>query len=292
MFFRVLLTGMTLVAGMSSVEAGVIDRFARAVQGQHNVCAPCVRVLIIHDAPNAMIEVNGKYAIIDPNRHEVLARRQHGKQRMIEAKAQGIKWGEEFPDIYQLKLVPMAPETIITVNGVPYPGTISVYDVGGTISVVNELDIEDYVSSMVASKIDHIVPKEALAAIAIAQRTEVYYRTNHPRNSYWDIDGIAAGYQGLHMHPHYDAADQAVDATSYMVLNLDRSETKGHEKVGLFPAYWAVTATAAPAGKQVPKKPTLLLSEAEQRAIQGQNAAQILSGTFPGVTVKRMFTVN
>ncbi len=292
MFFRVLLTGMTLVVGMSSVEAGVIDRFARAVQGQHNVCAPCVRVLVVHDAANAMIDVSGKYAIVDPNRHEVLARRLHGKQRMIEAKPQGLKWGEEFPDIYQLKLVPTAPETIISVNGVPYPGIVSIYDVGGTISIVNDVDIEDYVSSMVASKIDHAVPKEALAAIAIAQRTEVYYRTNNPRNAYWDIDGIAAGYQGLHTHPHYDAADQAVDATSYMVLNLDRPESHGQEKVGLFPARWAVTAPLAPAGKQLAKKPTLLLSEAEHRASQGQNAAQILSGTFPGVTVKRMFTVN
>ncbi len=297
MFIRSMMTALGLAVGMTSAaEAGVIDRYAYAMMGNHRPSAPSVRVLIVHDAKSALLRVDGKYAVVDPVHHEVLSRRVSGKQRDILVTKHGLKWGEEFPDMRQLKLVPTAPETIMYVNGTPYSGIISVYDVDGMISIVNEVDIEDYVASVLAAKIDRQVPKEALAAVAIAQRTDAYYRSSFSKNKYWDIDGLKFRYAGVSPSQHYEEAEKAVDATSYMVMSASditaKTDTDSNKEVALFPAHWVVEPLSQGAKKTTERRPTLVLSEAETAAVQGQNAAQILNRAFPGVTVQRMFQVD
>ena len=294
MFFRLIMTLVALVVGISTAEAGVIDRFARSLQGgQLQCCAPSIRILLVHDADKAMLEVQGKYVLIDSARHTVLARRVNGKQKHVQAIRSGLKWGEEFPDMYQFKVVPTSADTVIYVNGVPYQGIIAVYDVGGGVSIVNEIDIEDYVADVLAAEVDRPFAKEALAAAAITLRTDAYYRSTFPRNNYWDVDGSDVSYHGLERQPETDAAELAVDATAYMVMNLTTAKKKAvsenDEEVGVFPAHWAVDAPANNTNQ--PRKPMLILTEAEAAAAQGQNAAQILGKTFPGVVIQRMVTV-
>ncbi|MDP1834475.1 MAG: SpoIID/LytB domain-containing protein [Chlamydiales bacterium] len=285
----IILLSSLMMIGQSSAEAGILERLAMG--NSTKTCGPCVRVLVLHDVKEADLSVVGKYVILDPVKHKVISRRVHGKARPIEAVHSGLKWGEEFPDIAAVKIVPTSPDTRILVNGVPYSGIIAIYDLGQKVSIVNEVDIEDYVFSVLASKVDRPVPKEALAAIAIAQRTNAYYRSTFSQNSYWDIDGTKTEYRGMAAQTMSAPAVEAVDSTSYMVMNLPAAKKKATVgqswQVGLFPASWEVE-TDAP---KVKGKPTLVLSEAESSASQGQNAAQILSKTFPGITIERMFPV-
>lgn len=297
MFIRSVMTALGLVLGVTSAaEAGIIDRYAYSLMGNHRPAAPAVRILVVHDAKSALLRVDGKYAIVDPTHHQLLARRVNGKQRDVLATRHGIKWGEEFPDLRQLKLVPTSPETIIYVNGTPYSGIISVYDVDGKVSIVNEVDIEDYVASVLAAKMDQPVPKEALAAAAITQRTFAYYRSNFSKNRYWDIDGIHVRYEGISPSPYYGAAENAVDATSYMVMNAGEKGAKvqsdSNEEIGLFPAHWVIEPKPTDHQHTAEQRPTLFLSDAVTAAAKGQNAAQILNRVFPGVTVQRIYQVD
>jgi stage II sporulation protein D len=288
--YRMLMTLLSLMMlTLASAEAGILERLA--IGGHHTkTCGPCVRVLVVHDVEHAELSVSGKYVLLDPVRHKVISRRVHGKTRPIEAIHTGLKWGEEFPDVAALKIVPTSPETRIVINGVPYSGIVAIYDLGRKISIVNEVDIEDYVSSKLASKVNRPIPKEALAAVAIAQRTDAYYRSTFSQNKYWDIDGIKTEYKGMTPQPMSAYADEAVDTTSYMVMNLPSAKKKtavGQSwQIGLFPAQWEAEGTNK--GKV---RPVLMLSDAEESASQGQNAAQILSKTFPGITIERMFPV-
>lgn len=267
------------------VQAGIVERLA---MGQQKTHGPCVRVLILHDIKEAELSVVGKYVLLDPLRHKVISRRVHGKAKPIEALANGLKWGEEFPDLSAIKVVPTSSKTRILVNGVPYSGIIAIYDLGQKISVVNEVDVEDYVFSTIASKVETAPSKEALAALAITQRTNAYYRSKFSQNSYWDIDGTKIEYRG--MAPAVLSGDiiSAVDATSYMVMNLPSSKKKTgrSRQIGLFPATWEVAVPQVKA-----KQPVLYLVEAETAASRGDNAAQILSKTFPGITIERIFPV-
>lgn len=258
------------------------------------MCMPCVRALIVQDACSACIEVVGKHAIVDPCTNAILACRMNGKSREVSALRSGLKWGEEFPDIYQIKLMPLSPCTVITVNGVAYSGTIVIYDVEGCISVVNEVDIEDYVASILTSNIAEPVAKEALAALAIAQRTEAYYYSSFPRNNYWDFDATEIGYKGS--QPTSVAVAEAVQATAFMVMNLPCAKKKActdvGEEVGLFAAHWALAPSPDEGKPGQFRTAKLYVNEADAAARQGQNAVQILNKTFPGTFIQRMVFVN
>jgi hypothetical protein len=138
--------------------------------------------------------------------------------------------------------------------------------------------------------------KEALAAAAIAQRTEACYRSAFPRNHYWDIDGQDVGFKGVATDAECEKVADAVTRTAYMVLNLPCSNKRvsgaSGQQIGLFPAEWdgGVASSDVEAER---KRPRLHLLEAQKAAEKGQNAAQILNTTFPGgVTIERMCLVD
>lgn len=293
MFWRVLTAACVLMCGVSSAQAGIVESYFCRPTMQS---VPAVRVLIGCDLECACVGVEGKFLIVDPCTGSNLGRRLHGKLRSVVALPCGIKWGEEFPDIYQIQLIPLTPEGVISVNGICYTGSITLYNIGERISIVNELPIEDFVQSILASKAaGQTFLKEALAAAAITQRTEACYRSAFPRNSYWDIDAQAAGYKGLPADCDVEGVADVVKNTTYMVLNLPCSDKRiagACGQIGLFPAEWDNGAASADVEAER-RRPRLHLVEAQKAAEKGQNAAQILSTTFPGgVTIERMCLVD
>ena len=274
------------MAAVTTSEAGIFDTIRQAYYGRPQICTPCIRVLISHDECQACLEVYGKYTIVDPCTNRVLARRVHGKRRPVQAERTGIRWGEEFPDVYQIKLVPTDCHTCILVNDIPYHGSISIYDVGGTISIVNEVDIEDFVTAAVAAKLDRPIAAEALNAVVIAQRTDSYYRSTYPRNPFWDVDGCSFGYRGRETLPQSLAVQHAVSATRYMVMS--RGKEGESQYVHLFPAKWRLSDRGYDPAVDGPQ---LIVIQSEKQADQGLNAAAILQNVWPRVTIERMCQV-
>lgn len=235
-----------------------------------------IKVLIVHDQPGAVLEVNGKYQIFDPFTNSHLSTRFIGKRKFVQALRESLKWGEEFPGIHQIKIVPDEKKTSTIVDGIEYKGNIYIYDIGGTISIINEVDIEDYLKSILASQFDNSLPEEELAAIAIAARTNAYFQAENPKNTYWAVDASKVGYEGSSKLPQNSAMLKAITNTKGMVL----------EKEGkLFPAEWG-SSTGGKNQREKADFSHISLFEAEELAKKGEHAAQILSKAFPNSYIK------
>lgn len=238
-----------------------------------------MKILIVHDQPEVVVEVRGKYRIFDPHTNDYLSTRFIGKRRVVEAVSNGLKWGEEFPGLYQLKIVPAEADTVISVNDIEYKGMVTIYDIGGSISVINELTIDDFLNILLPARFSESMPQEALAAVAIVARTHAYYLVTHPKNRFWSVSGEAINYKGSAMHPS-PVFSKVLQMTRGMVL----SKTGVYEgEVSLFPARWSEgRGTSEAEFSKIP------LSQVEEQAKQGQHAAQILEKAFPGTTIRLM----
>jgi stage II sporulation protein D len=240
-------------------------------KGHHT--QPAIKVLIIHDQPGAILEVKGKYKLFDPNTGVHLATRLTGKRKFVQPLTDGLKWGEEFPGIHQIEIIPDDPRGVTLVDGVEYKGAIYVYDVGGTISVVNEVPLEEYLKVLLTRQFDKRLPSELACAVAIAARTSAWHQSESCPNTYWSVEAARVGYQG-NAAVLNNWLSEAIDATRHMVMKKN-----GHP----FLAEWGSAAGEAKGAKPVFSCITLL--EAEDLAQKGQNAAKILTQAFPEVTV-------
>lgn len=269
MIKKYLLPGIIGLSLIASCEAGAVDSWATMWKSERPQ-APAIKVLIAKNKPGVVLEVKGKYKLYDPNTKEHISTRFVGKRKYIQALANGLKWGEEFPGVYQIMILPDEGKTTTLVDGIEYSGALYIYDVAGRISVVNEVQIEDYLDSVMSSQIAaEAVPAEALGAIAIANRTQAYYLANNPKTDYWAVDGSKTGYEGHAATHQKNGVNKALATTKYMVLtendkpfNADFSGAK------------------------------LALEQTYKLAEQGEHAAEILKKAFPGTSLKVMLTNN
>lgn len=244
---------------------------------------PAIKILVLHDQEGAILEVIGKYKILDPHTESTISTRFLGKSKFIQPLSYGLKWGEEFPGYHQLELIPSEPTTQFLVNGIEYKGNLLIYDIGGTISIVNEIPIEDYLSLILDSKYSKDLSDEALAALAIAERTHAYYLAQHPKRRFWAVDGIQTGYQGYYGVNKNNPIQKAILNTRHMVM----SKTGTYEGVVTpFAAQWETTSKNG--SKTTPKSDLsrITIVEVEQMAQKGNHAAKILEKAFPRTTIQ------
>lgn len=286
MTYRTMLLSIALLMGATHSEAAVFARIKETNFTPNRACDPMVRALILHDVDSASVEVVGHYMLVDPKDGSLISPpRVRGKLRDFEPLASGLKWGEEFPDRYQVKIIPSREDGHVAVNGVVYPGSITVYDVGGSISIVNEVPIEDYIMETLGPQLPTGLSPEALNAIVITARTDAYYQATHGRSPYWDVDSTSVGYHGLaDLGTIAEPLEAAIQATRYMVMTLPSQDAQ----VAVFPAKWerAVGEEPAATGR---KGPVLTVAQATSLSDSGANAAQILAKVFPNIYIQRIF---
>lgn len=279
MLLRILFVLLAFGPMAAPLDAGWFDSITSYFRKPGPAKPPKIRVLIVHDQQGVVVEVKGKYKIYDPHNGEHISTRFVGKRKFMQAVRDGIKWGEEFPGLYQLMIVPDETSTTTLVDGIEYRGPIYIYDIGGTISVVNEVSIEDFLSSTLAQGYRQKMPEELLAAIVIAARTNAYFAAANPKNQYWSVDARPANYQGYAVVDPASEIEKAILDTRYMVMS---NSAPGEEQINAFPAEWKNDATNY--GQQYVSKITL--DQAAQMARQGEHAAQILTKAFPGVKIE------
>ncbi|MFN0065477.1 MAG: SpoIID/LytB domain-containing protein [Chlamydiales bacterium] len=189
----------------------------------HNRSAPIegprVRVLLHHAVNSAFLEVKGPYRIIRRDTSSVLSGGTNGKRFVVHSIHNGIRWGEEFPGTFCFTVIPAGQKTEFFVNGLQYKGAITVFQENGSqISLINEVAIEDFVKSTLAIKHQEALSREAMAALAIVERSKVYAKTQAAQRSFWDITAAEAGYFGYGVTKQKNGVDEAVDWTPFMVL--------------------------------------------------------------------------
>ncbi len=239
-----------------------------------------IKLLVVHDKPGVVLEVKGQYKVYDPNTDKFISTRFKGKRKYMQAISDGIKWGEEFPGIHQLMIVPNTLSTTTIVDGIEYKGRIYVYDIGGAISIVNELTLDDYVRCTIAQQYETSnLSDEAMNAVVIAARTNAYYLVQNPGSKFWTIDARKTGYQGhtlVNVNPKFE---KALERTHNMVLSDDTNEVKA------FANNWGISAGQSEAIKNIISS-SISVVEADDLAKKGNDAAKILSKAYPQKNLK------
>lgn len=263
------------------VEAKGWDSLVELVTGKERPRPPTIRVLVVQDRDKIHLEVKGKYSLFDPYTDSYISSRFIGKSRDVEAMSDGLKWGEAFPGLYQLKIRPDEATAFTEIDSHSYEGWIFLYDVGGKISVVDQLPIEEYLAGILADYPTEGVHPEVLAAMIIVARTNAYFQAVHPRNTYWAVDAEKVGFQGkVELH---EALEKALRVTRYMIM----SRTGVYEGVTTpFPAVFDPLVKGVPVKEAVRSK--ISLQEAQKMAESGAHAAQILHRAFPGTSIMLM----
>ncbi len=182
---------------------------------------PLVKVLLAKEQPKLTVEVKGSHTIYDPYSGKKLDSSLLGSSYSMITTLDGVKWGQEFPGVYQILIVADEPSSGITVNGVSYGGVVAFYQVKDLLAAVNWLTLDDFTTSMMSS---NFLPretdqKEALAAYAIALRSKVCQQTHSSENTYYDLIAERCGYKGISVARTDASFVEAMKATKQLTLS-------------------------------------------------------------------------
>lgn len=189
-----------------------------------------IQVLIENGVNQALLEVKGPHYIYNPYDGSKIANGILAKRFIIHPIENGLKWGESFPGVHQIYIVPRSESTSILVNGIQYDGAVAIYQVGDKISIINDVDIEQFIKATICPKFSYPLDKEAMASVAIIARTNAYYLAKENQNKFWHVDAKKMGYLGSSMIPSHTEIETAINQTKHLILT---------SKEGLpFPAKW------------------------------------------------------
>ncbi len=274
MIKRFLTLLITMVALSGSVEAALWDQLSNYFSPPVPNNSSAMKILIAHDKAGVDLEVKGRYKIFDPHTQEYITSRYKGKRRFLQPVHDGIKWGESFPGVFQILITPDHPSTVTIVDGIEYKGSIYVYDIGGSISIVNEVSSHEYLRSTLSSTLREPLQPEALAAVVIAARTDARYQKENAQNPYWFVEGSKVGYSGHRVNNPNDIP-KALKVTHGMLLT-------NKENSKLFAVQWGDIIN----GNGNYMRAKISIDDAQEMAKNGDHAAQILNKAFPGSAIK------
>lgn len=222
-----------------------------------------IRVLLESDILGAILEVRGPYAVIRQDKKTVLSSGNVGKRFAVQAIDEGLRWGEEYPDVFAIRVIPRAHDTRMFVDGMQYTGAISIYCTEeGRVTLVNEVPLEDYLKSTLAASCESSLSGEALAAVVIGARTLAYKATvDHKNDAFpWDVTAKETGYLGYGVIYQKNGVEAAVDKTRHLIV-MDQAKL--------------------PADIKVSKQ------KAEELAATGMDAREILRKCAPTTSMER-----
>jgi SpoIID/LytB domain protein len=181
--------------------------------------APTIKVLIKKDTCGALVESKGKFEITNPQTQKILSSGNKGKRYYLHAQEDGLRWGEGFPGVYQIKLSGSTPNDTFLVDGIEYDGTLEIFDVDHQVNIINEITVENYLKHWMGYLFDgEHTDQKVLKALSIVLRTQLYHTLLKGQNAFWQIDGAKTNFLG-HSGALLDKyIDEAVDSTKTVIL--------------------------------------------------------------------------
>lgn len=208
-----------------------------AAEGDHTI-----RLLIEKEAKEITLEMIGGYRMIDPRTGHYVAAGTLNKKYPLVPLETGLRWGDEYPGVYQVTLIPRGRHGYARVNGRPCRGVLHIYQIYGKLSVVNEIGIEEYVEGELATTFPESADSTVMEAVAIAARTHAHFDVERGRASYWHIEKLGSKPYGRPAAAGREDISQVVKETAGMVLLYDQEGRR------TFPAEW----TKHSAGRTAP----------------------------------------
>ncbi|HSX37531.1 MAG TPA: SpoIID/LytB domain-containing protein [Chlamydiales bacterium] len=225
--YNILLAAVFIYAGILYSDDDSFERIAAPIAPRN------IQVLLEKEITEALIEVKGSYNLFNPQDGSRISSGLLGKRFIIRETENGLKWGEEFPGIHQIYIQPRGAHSSIFVNGIQYSGSMAIFGVTGMINVVNDIDIESYVQSVLATQFSTPLEPEVMASLAILIRTNAYYHALNNPLSHWHILGSFNKYSGSALIASNSPALRAANTTRHLILVHPRDD-----RLLPFPATW------------------------------------------------------
>ncbi len=188
-----------------------------------------IKVLLGKEQGKILLEAKGRYQVFNPFTAMPVTDGVSTKRQWLSNSENGLVWGELIPGMFQIRIVPVDTHSTLLVDGIEYRGCVEIYDIKGSLHVVNEVDIERYLKSTMTAQFPNEMDEEVMDAIAIAARTNAYYLVSRKASALWHVEANDVDYQGYAMALQNLHVDRAIDNTRHMIMTY-----KGMP----FPAAW------------------------------------------------------
>jgi len=144
-----------------------------------------VRVSVIENAESLNLKAGGSYEITDSS-GGVLSKGKNLKITVVAHKEGILIAGRDFRT--NKLLIKTDDPDIFIINGRKFRGSLQfIIDKNGKLSVVNHIDLEDYVQGILYHEASHYWPMEALKAQAIVSRTYAVYQMQENKSKDYDL---------------------------------------------------------------------------------------------------------
>lgn len=189
-----------------------------------------VRVAIFQDVSSLRLKVKGSYEIIDSTSNKVLNRGKNLNTTVM-VYTDGILLGNTRAKTNKLFIKPYYSESVI-INGRIFRGDIQLIRNNMKLSVINHIDLEDYVKGISVRETSHYWPIDSLEAEVIVFRTFALYKMQENAQKDFDLtsDVYSQVYSGRAAERY--RINKAVDETKALVLTY---------RDAIFPAFYHAT---------------------------------------------------
>src|SRR5579862_1931211 len=221
-----LFLALTMTLGVQSVYSAHMELYTDISQ---NIKPTTIKILIAKNKLSPLLEAKGNYGVYDPTNHLLLASGTASKRECVTPHEDGIMWGEQFPNIPSIRIVPQDAMSTILIDGIEYRGCIEMHAVKGELYIINEVDIERYLKSTLTFSFSEELDLEVFEAVAIAARTQAHYLLTRDPNAFWHVNAAEVGYEGSALTMQNLQMEHAINNTRNMILTY---------KGAAFPAAW------------------------------------------------------
>ncbi|MGK7881000.1 MAG: SpoIID/LytB domain-containing protein [Crocosphaera sp.] len=236
-----------------------------------------IRVAILRDAPGTTLGVSGQAVISD--RDSKRLKTLSGSQGWnVKPNGGSLSFGgKSLPGVVWVQ---PTKESLIYVGDRWYRGKILLVSKGNSLLVVNHVNFEQYLYSVVGSEMHANAPTEALKAQAIAARSYALVHMIRPASSWYDLGNTQRWqvYKGL--NSEYNTGHHAVRSTKGQILSH-----RGGVVESLYAATDEIVARAH-------KGRGMSQTGAYELARKGYDYQQILDYYYPGVGLSRLVLSN
>ncbi|NCR34870.1 MAG: SpoIID/LytB domain-containing protein [Microcystis aeruginosa S11-01] len=237
-----------------------------------------IRVAIKRDVASVLIGVNGP-AVITDRQGRGLKTIATNEGLPVTPGAKGLKMGDlSLPEVIFVQ--PTSADGLVYVDDSWYRGKVLLVAQGDRLLVVNHVNLEAYLYSVVGSEMHSTAPMHALKAQAIAARSYALVHIIRPANAWFHLGNSQRWqvYKGI--RSEYQSTHQAVNATAGQILSY-----KGGVVESLYAATDEIVAWAH-GGRGMSQTGAYKLAE------KGLDYQQILGNYYPGVGLARLVLQN
>ena len=215
----ILTTTLGLVAAIAAIDNG------------HTKIPELVRVAIVRDSRELDLAIHGAYRLRDMDSYSVIGKGSYLVDSKVRLLDRGILIGLNVYSSKRLTIEPARDASII-IDDRPFRGEVTfIRTPDNHITVVEIINVEDYIKGVLYHEVSHHWPMEALKAQAVAARTYALSSISPTGKPYDVTNDIYSQVYGGKDSERY-RTDLAVDYTRGQVLTYDGK---------IFPAYFHAT---------------------------------------------------